>query len=297
MSLGFKILEKLVVDEEFIDEAALEKYQRKNRMKLAAGVAIITVSLLTGAFVKMRYFPDDKGNAAIQMASKQEKVQQITEDQFNEKGYEIAIPTDSTNVSYAVVTAGDQEYGQINCKVGDEDYQYRVSNDSKDLDIHSFAGADMGEAAKAAKVNDLDAKYVVAENGSGVIYWSTEDKESVYAVRMEKGASKDKLVKAAQPLENHAQVHDVAVEMKASLIYGLWKYDDYDSYIEILEDGTFYYLGSDKKRETAYPYKIMKDCIILYNETGGEDTVLYYTKDGKLVDAGGDGLTKEEGNL
>lgn len=276
------------ISDEYVDEA---RYYRPPKKKMQStwikwgSLAACVCILCCGAGIFIHNHPGDFGYPAV-------KEKKVSASQFAEQGYNIVLPKESTNITYSIVSVADSSYGQVECEIDSEKYIFRTSEVDTGL-----TSENLGEISGSKTVSDISldgnpASCQINDEGAGSLSWTDDNQGYIYSVSMPENASEDKLLKAAQPLENHAQVHEVGRKLTPDEVYGLWKYDQYDAYIEILDDGHFYYLGSDMKREEAFEYKIMEDCVVLYNEFGGEDTVLYFAEDGTFVDAGGDGLSK-----
>lgn len=281
------------IDDEYLVEVKRYRPVKKKPVWIKWGSLAACVCILCcGAGILMHNHSDNavsnSGDSGCLITAEKE----VTAEQFSEYGYNIVLPEESTDATYSIVSTSDYNYGQIECNIDSEKYIYRTSDAEKVITPEDLAGISGSKTVSDMSLNGNPASCEINDAGEGAICWTDEDYGCLYSVSMPENASEDKLLRAAQPLKNHAQVHQVAGKLNPDDVYGLWKYDQYDAYIEILDDGHFYYLGSDMKRETAYEYKIMDDCVILYNEFGGEDTVLYFAEDGTFVDAGGDGLSK-----
>lgn len=228
-----------------------------------------------------------------------EEIVLLSADEFQARGYAVNLPQSAADVAYVITEENNCPVGQVSFLYENNQYCYNV------VDVKSNAQAglynlDFGteviadEESAETMVGQYPAMLNLPGDGSGSLIWEDGAAGMVYELTMDTGATKELLLKAAEPLENHAQVHERAQVLDEEMVYGYWKYEAYDTYMEITREGTYSIVGTAGDVLGPLPMKIMEDCVILYNEYGGEDTVLYLTEDGKFVDAAGDELVKCE---
>lgn len=285
---GMELLTRMdLVSDTYIEAADRPVQKRRPRaMRYGLIAACLCVLAVAGSLLpKLK-----TRTAAYQMTPSS-----VTE--LQQLGYRISLPEEAENITCQLLTNRTETIAQADYLVAGDAYSFRTAKAGGSRTSADLSDLPDGSTSDVAAVSQGTATLSYTDSGAGKIFWFDEANGDAFTVFMAEGASSEKLLRAADPLEYHGQVHDVAAEMDPEQIIGRWKYDQYDAYIDILDNGTFYYLGSDMVRDTAYEYTLMDDCLVLLNEFGGEDTVLYFTQDGKLVDAGGDGLTKVQSDF
>lgn len=288
---GSELLDKMnLVDPAYIEAAASAKKKKRNWIPIGiAAAACIALIICTTQYNALFH----KG----QPNPLSTELQELSVTEFQARGYSVVLAKEAENVKYHLLTRGEETMGQVTFTLDGDDYNYRICEYDKANESADLSDLENGASTETVTVNNTSATLSYDDDGIGKIYWADANAGYAYTISMENGATKEKLMRAAEPLENHAQVHEVADNFtpeQESQIFGCWKYDQYNAYIVLNEDNTYYFLGADLVPSESLELKVMDECVVLYNQWGGEDTVLYFTKDGKFVDAGGDGLTKTD---
>lgn len=211
------------------------------------------------------------------------------EEQEELTGIRLYAPIEAENPEWLVITGSDgSTMAQVDFDYNGEKWHYRAEKTDKTED-YNFSGLNYDWTDEGSwGIDDLNGYAYACEKG-GYLGWIDLERGIAYNVFSDTATIESlwDVAYAAADAEffqngsDEPYVDDgewtVAEPTPADLIVSsVWKYDNYDAYIQVLGNRTYFLYGADRENDGKVRFwkKLSDNTILLYNEFGGEDTTL-----------------------